>query len=412
MSQHLTPTFASQRIIILDVLRGFAILGILMVNMQWMNAPVAVSFSSVSLWNSFPDEISKFIIHVFFESKFYVLFSMLFGYGFYLFLKKPADNPSLNIKVYLWRLILLIIFGVTHVFLLWPGDILIWYGLLGLLLVLFRKVSDCGLLKWAIGILLIPPFITALAVLMIQLAMTVPEAAGEVEKALAEQESNMVILIGKALDIYSEGSFIEIFKMRLQEYGILLPAVFFFYPNVLAMFLIGQYAARKRYLTNIEKHKPFFKKLLKYGLLAGLPVNIIYGILAMNLPVNEMSIWMIISTLLSGFGGPVLTLTYVSAIVLLFHKGKFHKRASWLAPVGQMALTNYLLHSIIAAFLFHSYGLGLYGEVSIWQGIILTIIIFTLQIPFSIFWLKHFRFGPFEWLWRSFTYLKWQPLKK
>jgi len=412
MSQHLSPTRSNERIVVLDVLRGFAILGILMVNMQWMNAPVAISFSSVHLWTGFPDQIGKFIIHTFFEGKFYVLFSMLFGYGFYLFLQKPSDNHRLNVRIYVWRLILLIFFGVAHVLLLWPGDILIWYGLLGLLLVLFRKVSDRGLIKWAIGILLIPPVLTALATLLMSLAMMNPEAAEEIRAVYEDQASSMAIMIGKALDIYAQGNFAEIFRMRMEEYALLLPAVFFFYPNVLAMFLVGQYAARKGYLNNIAAHEEFFKKVLYYGLFIGLPANIAYGILAMNVTMNEMSLLVVIANFLSGFGGPLLTATYVSFIVLLFHRGQFSTRAKWLAPVGRMALTNYLSHSIIAAFLFHSYGLGLYGEVPVWQGIILTLVIFALQIPLSIFWLKHFRFGPFEWLWRSLTYLKWQPMLK
>jgi uncharacterized protein len=412
MATHLSPTRAGERIVILDVLRGFAILGILMVNMQWMNAPVAVSFSDVSLWNSLPDQVAELFIRIFFEGKFYVLFSMLFGYGFWLFLQKPSDDPRVTRRVYAWRLILLFLFGVAHVVLLWPGDILLWYGLLGLLMMLFRNVSDKGLIKWAIGLLLVPVLITVFSVLMIKLAMMFPESAGAVKQAFEEQESSMVAMVDKALQVYSTGSFSEIINIRLEEYAILLPAVFFFYPNVLAMFLVGQYAARKGFLVDVEKHRRFFKKLIWIGILVGVPANVVHGILAMNIPVNEMGWLSVLSYFLASFGGPLLTLGYVSAIALLFNKKVLDKLWLWLSPVGRMALTNYLLHSIIAVFLFHSYGLGLYGEVSIWQGIVLTLVIFALQIPFSNIWLKYFRFGPFEWLWRSLTYLKWQAMKK
>jgi uncharacterized protein len=304
------------------------------------------------------------------------------------------------------------LFGVAHVVLLWPGDILLWYGLLGLLMMLFRKVSDKGLIKWAIGLLLVPVLITVFSVLMIKLAMMFPESAGAVKQAFEDQESSMVAMVDKALQVYSTGSFSEIINIRLEEYAILLPAVFFFYPNVLAMFLVGQYAARKGFLVDVEKHRRFFKKLIWIGILVGVPANVVHGILAMNIPVNEMGWLSVLSYFLASFGGPLLTLGYVSAIALLFNKKVLDKLWLWLSPVGRMALTNYLLHSIIAVFLFHSYGLGLYGEVSIWQGIVLTLVIFALQIPFSNIWLKYFRFGPFEWLWRSLTYLKWQAMKK
>lgn len=115
----------------------------------------------------------------------------------------------------------------------------------------------------------------------------------------------------------------------------------------------------------------------------------------------------VLSMFLVGFLG----LCYVSAIVLLHASGKADGLMKLIAPVGRMALTNYLLHSMIAVLLFHSIGFGLFGKIELWHGILISFLIYALQIPFSIIWLKHFRFGPFEWLWRSLTYLKLQPFK-
>ncbi|MFW6372013.1 MAG: DUF418 domain-containing protein, partial [Bacteroidota bacterium] len=243
-------------------------------------------------------------------------------------------------------------------------------------------------------------------------AMSIPEAASEVQASFAEQKEQIAAMVDSSLEVFKHGSFGEIVQMRLKEYGLLLPAVVFFYPYVLAMFLIGMFAARKGYLNNIEANKGFFRKLVKWGFLVGIPLNIIYGVLAVNLQADEMSWLKVLFSLLSGFGGPLLTLGYVSSIVLLFFRGTCARVFQWIAPVGRMALTNYLLHSIIGAILFHSYGFGLYGQVSIWQGMILTIVIFLLQIPLSNVWLNYFRFGPFEWLWRSLTYWKRQPMRK
>ena len=116
--------------------------------------------------------------------------------------------------------------------------------------------------------------------------------------------------------------------------------------------------------------------------------------------------------LMSSFGSPALTIAYVSGLIILIEKGVLSKLFNWLSFVGRMALTNYLLHSIIASFLFLSYGLGLFGKVSPLQSILLVFLVYGLQIPFSIFWLKKYRFGPFEWLWRSLTYMRIQPFKR
>lgn len=411
MKPTLSPTAPAQRIAILDTLRGFAIFGILMVNMQWMNAPVAFSFSPDVLWDTPPDRAASFIIHALFESKFFVLFSMLFGYGFWLFLQKPVSEGPGVVKIYVWRLILLIFFGAAHVLFLWPGDILVFYGLLGLVMLLFRKKKDKSLIKWAVGFILIPSILTGLSVLMMYLASFSAEGQAAVNLAMEQRDAGSQALINEAMQVYPSGTFWDLVAMRLKEYKLLLPAIFFFYPYVLAMFLLGQYAARKGYLMDVASNANLFKKLMRWGLFLGIPLNLCYGMLSMNAAMNSMDASTFIATLLIGFGGPLLTLGYVSAIVLLFNGGYIKKVLSSLSAVGRMALTNYLLQSIVVAFLFQSYGLGLYGQVTVWQGMILTILIFALQVPFSIWWLSNFRFGPFEWLWRSFTYLKFQPMK-
>jgi uncharacterized protein len=411
MAQHLTPTEPVSRIVTLDVLRGLAIFGILMVNMAWMNAPVAYAFSSETLWDNPLDNAVSFMIKFLFESKFYVLFSMLFGYGFMLFFKKESDEPRKVINTYTRRLFILILFGVLHVLLLWPGDILIFYGLFGLLLILFRNSGNRKLIKWAIFFLMIPIVITTLLSLLMTLARMNPEIAQSIDESVVKQEASYLAMIKQSLATYSEGSFREIVNTRLSEYLLILPGIVFFYPNVMAMFLIGFYAARKGYLNNIPEHLAMFRKLALWGFVIGIPANLLYTILSSNLTMASMDPVVILTFILIGFGGPLLTLGYLSTIVLLVHKGLLNRCATALSSVGRMALTNYLIHSIVAAFLFHSYGLGLYGKIPNWQGVIITLIIFGIQIPISTIWLKYYRFGPMEWLWRSLTYGKWQSFR-
>jgi uncharacterized protein len=410
MSPHFNPTVPGQRIQILDTLRGFAIFGILMVNMLWMSAPVGISLTEYALWDTPLDKTVEFLISFLFEGKFYVLFSMLFGYGFWLFLQKTNDGAS-PVKVYAWRLVLLILFGVAHIVLLWPGDILFFYGILGLFLLLFRNKSNRSLIKWALALLIIPLVLLGAMALLFHFGMSNPHAAEAIESAMDEQNAVFVALIEKALRIYPTGSFSEIVNIRLEEYTTLLTgAIIMFYPNVLAMFLVGFYAGKKQLLKDLETHLPFFRKMVIWGLATGLLAGLAYAWLKMATNLGTPSLESVLAMAMNAFGGPILSLGYASAIVLLAHNGWMKQCAVWLAAVGRMALSNYLMHSIIAALLFHSYGLALYGKVSIWQGALLCLAIYAIQIPLSILWLRQFRFGPFEWLWRSLTYLKWQPL--
>lgn len=412
MENQFTPTLDSNRIQTLDILRGLAIFGILMVNMPLMNAPLVTILSDVKLWTDLPNQIAMLFIKLFFESKFYVLFSLLFGYGFWLFINKSMHDGKSIIPVYRRRVFFLLLFGIAHMTLLWPGDILIFYALFGFLMLLFRKTPDHNLVKWALGFILVPIILNGIIVFFVVLASFSPEAKSAMEAGFAENTQRLSAVVTKALEVYPSGSFSDIVKMRLTEYGMLLPGIVFFYPNVLAMFLLGQYAARKGYLQNPENHLPFFRRIFVRGLLIGLPLNIIYASIYSMGQMNQPSIYTLIATICSGFGGPALTLAYVSGIILLISKGHLKSFSSKLAPVGRMALTNYLMHSIIASVLYLSYGFALYGKVNIWQGILITVAIFLIQIPLSNWWLKHFRFGPFEWLWRSLTYLKLQPMKK
>lgn len=406
MTEHLQPVDAGRRIQLLDILRGTAIFGILAVNMPLMNAPITTILASVRLWEGLPDRIMEVVITLFFEGKFYALFSLLFGYGFWLFLNKPSAEGRSVLPPYRRRVFVLLIIGILHVVLLWAGDILIYYALFGFLLILFRKASDRKLFRWAIALILIPIILTFIMTLMVSLAGFDPEAAAGVQAGLDAQKDRMNAQVMKALEIYSQGSFAEIVRMRIAEWLTLLPGLLFFYPNVMAMFLLGMLAGRRRYLAESESHAPLFKKILHWGLIVGLPANIFFAWAAYHGPSGDPTWPNALGVICFGFGGPALTLAYISGIVLLFRKGCLKKAAAWLAPVGRMALTNYLLHSVISALLYHSYGFGLYGKVSIWQSFLIAAAIFAFQAAGSRLWLSRFRFGPMERLWRTLTYLK------
>ena len=410
-SSAIKPVATKERIQILDILRGFAILGILMVNMPMFNSPFMALIGNFSLWQSAPNQIADLFICFFFEGKFYSLFSILFGIGFYLFMQKQNSSGHSILPTFRRRLTYLLLFGILHITLLWAGDILFFYALFGFILILFRKKSTRGLKKWIIAMILIPIIITGFAVLMISLGKMHPEGAKQIEASFAQQEQHLKNIIDQALEIYANGSFSEIFTMRLTEWRFSLNGILFFYPNVFAMFLLGFYIAKKGWLFNIKENKPVFRKMFWYGLLLGIIGNTIYSWGMEHSSQMDMTPTTVLAYIGFGFGVPAMTLFYIAAFALTLEKGFFKWCTKMLAPVGRMALTNYLLQSIICTTLFYSYGAGLYGQLNIWQGIILTFVLFILQIFFSRFWLNRFYYGPIEWLWRSLTYRKAQKFK-
>jgi len=411
MHSNISAAPTSNRIDLLDILRGLAIFGILMVNMQIFYRPMTVMLAGYTGAESFVNIGSQAIIKFFFEGKFYVLFSFLFGYGFWMFINKRTAGGGSIIPVFRRRMLILLMIGILHVVLLWPGDILVFYALFGFLLILFRRKSDTTLLKWSAFFLLLPIVFTVFTVLIPELASVHPESKEMYEASIKEEKQFLFSFIDKAYEIYGRGSFSEIVSLRLQEYFIMLPGIFFFYPMVLAMFIAGVWGGRKRIIEDYRSNLPFFRKSLWVGLVGGILSNVIYTWSHFTAELVVPDIWTFISSTFHIVGGVLLCLFYVSAIVLLYDKGKISIIGRYLAPVGRMALTNYLLHSLICTTLFLPYGFGLFGEINVFQGVLLTIVIFAAQVLLSNVWLRYFRYGPFEWVWRSLTYMKRQPIK-
>lgn len=410
MKTNFAPVDQKERIVLLDALRGLALFGILMVNMPIMFEPISSLLLGAKPDMPLQHIITESFIKFFFEGKFYVIFSFLFGYGFWLFLNKSAENGSDIVPLYRKRLLFLLLFGLAHIALLWAGDILVFYALFGFLLILFRKSSNRKVIGWAIGIALIPTVLNGLMTLLFGFMSGIPEARETLDASIQQRLDTMNQLLTNATAAYTSGSFGEMVSMRFAEYGALLPGILFFYPVVLAMFLVGMWAARTRIIADYDQHLPFFRKAFWWGLGIGMAGNIIYVFAYRKANMAAQDVWSLLYATFHTIGGIALAAFYVSSVVLLVAKGRASRLINCLAPVGRMALTNYLMQSLITAILF--LGCGLYGEIEIWHGIILTIAIFAIQIPFSKWWLSHYKFGPMEWLWRTLTYGKNQPMKK
>lgn len=412
-SAPIAPVPQAERIQILDILRGFALFGILFVNMPLFNRPFQTIMFPADASAPWFDRAAEWLIHFLGEGKFYAMFSLLFGLGLTLLMGRVEGRGGRFVPLYLRRLLVLLGFGLIHAWLIWVGDILTIYALLGVVLLLFRRAKPRTLLIWAAVLIALPLLFLTASAGMVALAQTEPAAADQLAASFAQVGAGYLADLERASRAYGQGTFLEITAQRLRDsQSIGVTSLFALGFNVLAMFLVGVYFGKREIFRNLEANRPLFRKLLLWGMLVGLPLNALYATLIMGLARYEPTWPLALATAAQGIGAPLLSLGYASGLVLLFGSPLWEARLKLLAPVGQMALTNYLLQSIICTLIFYNYGLGLFGKVGTALGILLTIVIYLLQIPFSHWWMRRFQYGPAEWLWRSLTYLRRQPLKR
>lgn len=397
----LQPISERQRLEHIDIIRGFAIFGILLVNMAHFSYPdlylyfIGPDNFFMREWGAL-DKITHQLLNIFVQMKFITMFSFLFGFGMIIMMERVVERGGKFGFIYTRRLFILLIFGCIHAFFIWDGDILTEYALLGFVLLLFRNRKPKTILIWAIVfylIILIPAALMSFA----SLAGT-PETTEFDESFIAESEKNAK----QALATYARGTFMEVAQQRIhdrQYYMMLngmayLNPIIYFLVNIpyFCMFLLGVYFAKKRYLHRPSEHGKTLKRLWLISLIIGLPVNILFGI------TNDETLLLI--------GGPFLMLFYVISIVFMMQHQLAKRFLIPFSAVGKTALSNYLLQSIIATAIFYSYGLGLYGSVYPFLGLFISLIIFAFQLALSNWWVKHFRYGPVEYVWRVLTYGK------
>ncbi|MBN2548818.1 MAG: DUF418 domain-containing protein [Anaerolineales bacterium] len=403
------PVTSKERIDVIDITRGFALLGILLVNMETFRRPVYAYMSGLNQPAGL-DKLAAWLIAFFAEGKFFSLFSFLFGLGLYLLMERVEGRGGRFVPLYLRRMAVLLGFGLLHGFLLWCGDILLPYAILGVLLLLFRKRSPRGLLTWTVVFLALSILIQGglLGLTEVGRAFSGP---GAMEAMFEESRQQAIAATNQAIQVYTQGSLAEIFNQRIADELFMLPFNFFIAPNIFAMFLLGLYFGKRQIFRDIPQYLPLFRRLLVIGLVVGVTGNLIYVIAGEGASPSNPSLNSLISWAGQAVGAPMLSLAYLSAIVLLTQREAWKRRLSPLGAVGRMALSNYILQTLICTTIFYNYGLGLYNRVGEAVGLLLTFAIFLAQIPLSRWWLKRFRFGPLEWLWRSLTYGSWQPMR-
>ncbi|MCX7571802.1 DUF418 domain-containing protein [Tumebacillus sp. DT12] len=398
MSQMMEPIRTEERIGAVDMMRGFFILWILVVNMLLYGAPYELSGQWEWAWSG--DVYAEMFIEVFAAGKSITMLSFLFGFGMIIMKERADARGTAFFPVYARRMLALLLFGATHAFLIWYGDILLFYGMLGIVMLLFFSGRTAQtLLIWAL-VLTGLTVVVLLLFTVIWLAM-MALAGGELEDSLNQTSDQVQLLISA----YSGGSWSEIFAARYEEWVTSFGTAMIYLPELLVMMLLGAWTAKKGILHNAAEHLGFFRKVRLWSLLVGGVLTLLPVLLYVLADAGEQGVllarfW---STMI---GSPLIGLVYGTTLVLLWQRGVFRRGLRVLARVGRMAFSVYILQSLLATTLFYSYGFGLYGSIGPAKGLLITLAFYAVLIPFAVWWTGRFRYGPLEWLWRTMTYGK------
>jgi len=398
----LGPVRASERIVTLDILRGIALLGVLVAN-------VYTAFNH--LWSLSPetwdnafilDRVTSDGILIFVEGKAITTFSFLFGLGFALQMLRAEKKGTPVVPFFSRRMTVLLPIGVLHAVLLWYGDILVAYALLGFVLLLFRKRDDRTLVLWAGALVVAVPLVFGGLAWWQAVAGVEPGARPVWDVAVIEN------LRSRDVATVLTTNFILVLDRWTMGYRAILPMF-------LAVFLIGFVVGRRRIFEDVELHRDAFRRWRAWGFGVGFSLVAFqtYGWRLLPAEAQEAVPWLSIV----GWGMWVLSPLFVAAgyiatATLLIHdREAWRRRLSIFAPVGRMALTNYLAQTALCLLIFYGPGLGLMGQVGPTVGLGIALAVFAAQIAWSHWWLARFRFGPMEWVWRVLTYGKLQPMR-
>ena len=415
-----SPVTRKVRIRSIDTLRGVALLGILLMNIIAFGLSYASYFNPVFDSNLEGINLSTYIaMDIFVEGSMRGIFSMLFGAGFLLFITKPDTNEDLVRGLYFRRTVLLILIGVFNAYILvWPGDILFTYGVAGLLLYVFRHYS-------AKKLALISGVIFALLAIMHTASHMgsrgLREEVLEIEALPASIELNEVQqqklaewdtfldqqlftpeLVEQDLQI-RKGGYIETFQflvpfnLIIQTVGLVASGLW----DALAMMLLGM-AFMKWGIFNASRSMKFYLGMFVIGFGTGLPIN--YFEVNAFVSSGFEIYWEAANRPTYDLGRLLVAIGYIGLIMMICKSGILHLLRSALASVGQMALTNYLSQSLICNAIFMGWGFNLLGELDRFQIYYVVLGVWLFQLIVSPIWLRYFRFGPAEWLWRSLTY--------
>ena len=377
------PLQVNHRVHDLDAMRGFALLGIFVVNITFMASAYPGNLVDDPAFASPLDDAARFSINALFSMKFYLLFSFLFGYSFVLQMDAARRAGRDFAPRMLRRILGLFVIGIAHIVLLYGGDILTTYAIVGLILLAMYRARDIVALRTAFGIYVFVLISLVASAIFVDNSAFMPERG----EALANAASQTQDMLGPPADIIQHNlSGLEL---------LFLQAISLQGPTALAMFLLGMVAARRKVFTGLNGSEPILRHIQLIGYAVGLTGGVAYAAIG-----AYTSPW---ATALSVATAPFLTAAYIATLVRTLHSQRFSWVQRALAPAGRIALTNYLAQSMFGIALFTGVGLGLAGEVSPPLLIVLAFALFALQVTVSAWWLRRHRYGPAEYLLRGLT---------
>lgn len=378
-----------KRIGTLDALRGFALLGILVVNITVFASAFTDRGIADPAFNSTLDDAVRFAIHLLFESKFYLLFSFIFGYSFTLQIESAKRRNVSFTARFLRRMLGLAAIGSFHAIFLWHYDILTTYAVFGVILLAMHRFSPRKAVKVAAGIMIVMALLLALLGLAV---LASPDLSPQDPSLTSE---------AIAATVQYQGSFFDVMAQRLSELPLALGSVLLIQgPTALAMFLVGLAAGKLQLLANIEQYHQQLRRVMVAGFAVGLTGALLYA------TVNSFAVGdgvLLLSFAIDVLTAPFLTAAYVATFVLAIQTRHGFKIGQILQPIGRMALSNYILQSLVCGLIFTGYGFGLIGSVSPLGALMFALLIFCTQIMLSSWWLDRHLYGPLEWLLRALT---------
>lgn len=387
------PVTATERVAALDVLRGSALLGVLLINLD--SGFRGSLFAHILNFHTHPgwaNRATDLLLAWVFEFKAITLFSFLFGVGVGVQTERTTKRRRSVGRFLTRRFAVLLAIGLCHALLIWNGDILTLYAVCGLLLIPFTRLSG----RWpgmaGLAIIALSPYLPLFGDLFPS------EAAMRTEAILATR-------------VYATGSFAEIMALRVNEAVYFIsPLLIGALPRTFGLMLLGMAAWRREIPQRPAEHRKLLWGVLAVGgSLGALTTTLeLWARETRHLPPTALDFFSPYSIIFLAFA--------YGAALLLWLSFRRKRAAGWLmrlvAAGGQMALSNYLAQSLIFTLLFYGFGFGLFGKLGSAIATTIGLVVFVLQLLASNWWLRRFRFGPAEWLWRSLTYGQWQPLRR
>lgn len=401
-----------QRIGEVDVLRGVALLGILLMNMASYAMPNIAYFNPTvyggdDIWNRIVFSLS----HIFVDQKFMALFSMLFGASVMLVTSKMEERGESSLKFYYSRNIWLLVFGLIHSILIWDGDVLLVYALCSFVLYWFRHITP----QWQMALGLFIFFVPSL--LNFWVGSVLP-SLGAADVAYLQSFWQPGETAVSAEIATFQGPYLNQVAFRLHEAAsgttgqalLELSLITEFFCRAFGMMLVGMAFYTWGILT-AKRSSTFYRKMVIVGFGLGLPLALIslYQYTAHDW---HWSYALFVGRIPNHIATPFIASGFIGLVMLWCRSSYLANLRDQIASVGRMALTNYIGQSVIATFIFYGFGLGMFGSVSRIQQLLIIVLIWTIQIAFSSWWLSRFQYGPLEWVWRCLSHWQYQPIKK